>query len=80
MPLTCQDAFLARWPGSFSKNESAAALALGQHKDIVGPWQAAAKKVGMPFDISEHLASSYRTTQTNKGAVGELTKKMRRVI
>ena len=44
------------------------AVNMGPHKDIVGLWQAAAKKAGMPFGISEHLASSYRTTQTNKGA------------
>ena len=44
------------------------AVNMGPHKDIVGLWQAAAKKEGMPFGITEHLASSYRTTQSNKGA------------
>ena len=44
------------------------AVNMGPHKDIVGLWQAAAKKAGMPFGVSEHLASSYRATQTNKGA------------
>ena len=43
------------------------AVNMGPHKDIVGLWQAAAKKAGMPFGITEHLASSYRTTQSNKG-------------
>ena len=44
------------------------AVNMGPHKDIVGLWQAAAKKAGMPFGVTEHLASSFRTTQTNKGA------------
>jgi alpha-L-fucosidase len=35
------------------------AVNMGPHKDIVGLWQAAAKKVGMPFGITEHLASRY---------------------
>jgi len=32
---------------------------MGPHKDVVGLWQAAAKKEGLRFGVSEHLAASY---------------------
>jgi MoaA/NifB/PqqE/SkfB family radical SAM enzyme len=32
---------------------------MGPHKDVVGLWQQAAKKEGLRFGISEHLAASY---------------------
>ncbi|MDP4188809.1 MAG: alpha-L-fucosidase, partial [Bacteroidota bacterium] len=32
---------------------------MGPHKDVVGLWQAAAKKEGLYFGVSEHLAASY---------------------
>lgn len=41
---------------------------MGPKKDVVGIWQQAAKKEGLYFGISEHLAASYTWYQTNKGA------------
>ncbi|MDP4252517.1 MAG: alpha-L-fucosidase [Bacteroidota bacterium] len=35
------------------------AVKMGPHKDVVGIWQAAAKKEGLYFGVSEHLAASY---------------------
>jgi len=32
---------------------------MGPHRDIVGDWQAAAKKEGLKFGVSEHLGASY---------------------
>ena len=32
---------------------------MGPGKDVVGLWQKAAKKQGLPFGVSEHLAASY---------------------
>ncbi|MFA6812508.1 MAG: alpha-L-fucosidase [Bacteroidaceae bacterium] len=32
---------------------------MGPKRDIVGEWQKAAKKEGLPFGVSEHLAASY---------------------
>ncbi|MEI8087296.1 MAG: alpha-L-fucosidase [Paludibacter sp.] len=41
---------------------------MGPKKDVVGLWQAAAKKEGLRFGISEHLAASYTWFQTSHGA------------
>ncbi|MEI6195628.1 MAG: alpha-L-fucosidase, partial [Verrucomicrobiota bacterium] len=30
---------------------------MGPHRDVVGEWQAAAKKNGLPFGVSEHLGA-----------------------
>jgi len=35
------------------------AVNMGPHKDVVGIWQKAAKKEGLYFGVSEHLAASY---------------------
>ncbi len=35
------------------------AVNMGPHKDVVGTWQKAAKKEGLYFGVSEHLAASY---------------------
>ena len=35
------------------------AVNMGPHRDIVGDWQRAAKKYGLPFGVSEHLGASY---------------------
>jgi alpha-L-fucosidase len=35
------------------------AVQMGPHKDVVGLWQKAAKKEGLYFGVSEHLAASY---------------------
>jgi alpha-L-fucosidase len=32
---------------------------MGPHRDVVGEWQAAAKKNGLPFGVSEHLGASF---------------------
>ena len=37
---------------------------MGPHKDVVGLWQEAARKEGLRFGISEHLAASYTWFQT----------------
>jgi alpha-L-fucosidase len=35
------------------------AVQMGPHRDVVGEWQKAAKKNGMPFGVSEHLGASF---------------------
>jgi len=44
------------------------AVNMGPHKDIVGEWQAAAKKEGLKFGVSEHLAASFNWFQTAHGS------------
>ena len=44
------------------------AVNMGPQKDVVGLWQAAAKKEGLPFGVSEHLAASYTWFQPSHGA------------
>lgn len=41
---------------------------MGPKKDVVGLWQAAAKKEGLRFGVSEHLAASYTWFQSSHGA------------
>jgi alpha-L-fucosidase len=41
---------------------------MGPKKDVVGLWQAAAKKQGLKFGVSEHLAASYTWYQPAHGA------------
>jgi len=41
---------------------------MGPKKDIVGLWQQAAKKQGLRFGVSEHLAASFNWFQTAHGA------------
>lgn len=41
---------------------------LGPHRDVVGEWQKAAKKNGLPFGVSEHLAASFTWWQDSHGA------------
>jgi alpha-L-fucosidase len=41
---------------------------MGPKKDVVGLWQKAAKKQGLRFGVSEHLAASYNWFQTAHGA------------
>lgn len=40
---------------------------VGPHKDIVGLWQAAARKEGLPFGLTEHMGASFSWWATNKG-------------
>src|ERR1700712_5654218 len=44
------------------------AVNMGPKKDVVGLWQKAAKKEGLRFGVSEHLAASYNWFQTSRGA------------
>lgn len=44
------------------------AVEMGPKKDIVGLFQAAAKKEGLRFGVSEHLGASYTWYQTSRGA------------
>ena len=38
---------------------------IGPHRDIVGEWQKAARKEGLKFGVSEHLAASFNWFQTS---------------
>ena len=44
------------------------AVNYGPHKDVVGIWQAAAKKEGLKFGVSEHLGASFTWFQPSHGA------------
>jgi alpha-L-fucosidase len=35
------------------------AVNMGPHRDVVGDWQKAARKQGLPFGVSEHLGASF---------------------
>jgi alpha-L-fucosidase len=35
------------------------AVNMGPHRDVVGDWQKAAEKQGLPFGVSEHLGASF---------------------
>lgn len=41
---------------------------MGPRRDIVGAWQAAARKRGLPYGFSEHIGASYTWYLPNKGA------------
>jgi alpha-L-fucosidase len=51
-----------------SKHHRWNAVQTGPKRDIVGEWQKAAKKQGLPFGVSEHLGASFWWWQVNKGA------------
>ncbi|MDP4290206.1 MAG: alpha-L-fucosidase [Bacteroidota bacterium] len=44
------------------------AVNMGPKKDVVGLWQKAARKEGLRFGVSEHLAASYTWFQSARGA------------
>lgn len=44
------------------------AVNMGPKKDVVGLWQKAAKKEGLYFGVSEHLAASFNWFQPSHGA------------
>ena len=44
------------------------AVNMGPKKDVVGIWQKAAKKEGLRFGVSEHLAASFNWFQPSHGA------------
>jgi alpha-L-fucosidase len=41
---------------------------MGPHKDILGLWQQAARKVGLPFGLSEHIGATFNWYKVTKGA------------
>jgi alpha-L-fucosidase len=41
------------------------AVAMGPHRDVVGDWQKAARKQGLPFGVSEHLGASFTWFQAS---------------
>ena len=43
-------------------------MQMGPHRDIVGEWQAAARKNGLPFGVSEHLGASFSWFQDSHKA------------
>lgn len=51
-----------------SKFHSWNATQHGPHRDVVGEWQKAAKKQGLPFGVSEHLGASYTWWAGSKGS------------
>ena len=53
------------WDSKYHKWNS---VNIGPHKDMVGVWQAAARKQGLPFGVSEHLGHSFTFMQTAHGA------------
>ena len=44
------------------------AVNMGPKRDVVGDWQKAAKKQGLRFGVSEHLAASYTWFQPSHGS------------
>ncbi|MEO3756622.1 alpha-L-fucosidase [Streptomyces sp. B6B3] len=44
------------------------AAQIGPRKDIVGLWQAAARRHGLPFGLTEHLGATFSWWSVNKGA------------
>ena len=44
------------------------AVNMGPRRDVVAAWQKAAKKYGLPFGVSEHMASKEVWVQTSRGA------------
>jgi alpha-L-fucosidase len=44
------------------------AVAMGPKRDIVGQWQAAARKQGLRFGVSEHLGASFTWFQVSHGS------------
>ncbi|MES2808937.1 MAG: alpha-L-fucosidase [Bacteroidota bacterium] len=53
------------WKSNLNKWNS---VNMGPKKDVVGIWQKAAKKEGLKFGVSEHLAASYTWFQVAHGA------------
>ena len=51
-----------------SKHQKWNAVNMGPKRDIVGEWQKAAKKEGLRFGVSEHLAASFTWWQGSHGA------------
>ncbi len=47
------------------------AAEVGPGKDIVGLWQAAARRHSLPFGLTEHLGATFSWWSVNKGADGQ---------
>ncbi|HUT93920.1 MAG TPA: alpha-L-fucosidase [Thermoguttaceae bacterium] len=56
------------WDNWNSKYHRWNSVNVGPKKDIVGLWASAARKHGLPFGVSEHVARSYSWWHTNKGS------------
>jgi alpha-L-fucosidase len=41
---------------------------MGPHRDVVGDWQKAARKLGLRFGVSEHLGASFNWFQPSHGS------------
>lgn len=50
-----------------SKYNRMNAMQVGPKKDICGLWQAAARKYGMPFGLTEHMSATFSWWRVNKG-------------
>ena len=53
------------WNSKYQKWNS---VKIGPHKDMVGIWQTAAKKLDLPFGVSEHLGHSFTFMQSSHGS------------
>ena len=53
------------WNSRYQKWNS---VNIGPHKDMVGIWEAAARKQGLPFGVSEHLGHSFTFMQSSHGS------------
>ena len=53
------------WNSRYHKWNS---VKIGPHKDMVGVWQTAARKLGLPFGVSEHLGHSFTFMQSSHGS------------
>jgi alpha-L-fucosidase len=53
------------WNSKYQKWNS---VNIGPHQDMVGIWQASAKKLGLPFGVSEHLGHSFTFMQSSHGS------------
>jgi alpha-L-fucosidase len=51
-----------------SKHHRWNSVNMGPGKDIVGLWQQAARKVGLPFGLSEHIGATFNWYAHTKGA------------
>lgn len=51
-----------------SKHHRWNSVNMGPKRDVVGEWQKAAKRQGLPFGVTEHLGASFWFLQTSHGA------------
>jgi alpha-L-fucosidase len=63
MGAHCDNFFL--WDSKIHKWNS---VNYGPQRDVVGEWQKAAQKYGLPFGVSEHLGYTFTWFQTSHGA------------